>query len=70
MIKSLEHLLSDPRVKSIEELTECETANRTLTLKKGFIDSESDMHVILGRSVKTLQRRMKFVVPCSCWQCK
>lgn len=65
--KALEKLLSDPRVKSVDGMGESKSS-ATLTLKRGFIDSESSMHVMTG-SPSTFLRRMKYVETCSCWQC-
>lgn len=66
--KVLQKLLSDPRVKSVDGLSDSDVSSATLILKRGFIDGESGMHVMTG-SPSEFARRMKYVEPCSCWQC-
>lgn len=66
--KVLQQLLSDPRVKSIDAMGESKSS-ATLVLKRGFIDTESSMHVMTGTPSQFL-RRIKYVEPCECWQCQ
>lgn len=65
---SLDKLMSDQRVESVDS-SGGEQRLTTVTLKRGFIDSESSSHVMLCSPSAAL-RRMKQVESCACWQCK